>query len=101
MKKKFRSKQQWQKILSDQPISGLPISQYCNNKNINIGTFYAWRNRLNIKESAKTGFFRLNKSSLPANLRDFHIETPNGYKITINSFDESTFQRILGIVKTI
>ena len=100
MKKKFRSTQQWQKILLDQPISGLPISQYCNNKNINIGTFYAWRNRLNTKESVKPGFLRLNKPSFPANLRDFHIETPNGYKITINSFDESIFQRILGIVKT-
>ena len=100
MTKIFRSKKQWQKILFAQPTSGLSISQYCKNKNINISNFYAWRKRLGSKESSKSGFLRLNKSSFPT-LRDLRIETPNGYKIEINGFDESIFQSILGVVKTL
>ena len=101
MKKKFRSKMQWQKILSEQPTSGLSISQFCKDKKLNLGTFYAWRNRVNGKELVNPGFLRLNKPSLPSTLRDVHVETPNGYKISINGFNESVFQRILGIVKAI
>ena len=100
MRKRFRSKLQWQKILSEQPTSGLPISQFCKVKKINLGTFYAWRNRLSSKELVKPGFLRFNKPSFPA-LRDLRIETPNGYKIEINGFDESIFQKILGVVKAI
>ena len=100
MKKIFRSKKQWQKILFGQPASGLSISQYCKNKNINISNFYAWRKRLSSNESSKPGFLRLIKPSFPA-LRDLRIETPNGYKIELNGFDELIFQRILGFVKTI
>ena len=100
MKKIFRSKKQWQKIVLGQPTSGLSISQYCNNKNINISNFYAWRKRFNNKESLKPGFLRLNKPSFPT-LRDLRIETPNGYKIELNGFDESIFQKILGLVKAI
>ena len=100
MKKIFRSKKQWQKIILGQPTSGLSISQYCKNKNINISNFYAWRKRLNSKESSKSGFLRLNKPPFSA-LRDLRIETPNGYKIELNGFDELIFQKILGMVKTI
>ena len=100
MKKIFRSKKQWQKILFAQSTSGLSISQYCKNKNINISNFYAWRKRLESKESPKPGFLRLNKPSFPT-LRDLRIETPNGYKIEVNGFDELTLQRVLGMVKTI
>ena len=100
MKKKFRSKLQWQKILSEQPISGLSISQFCKDKRINLGTFYAWRNRLSTKELVKPGFLRINKPSFPS-LRDLRIETPNGYKIEVNGFDESIFQKILGMVKSV
>jgi hypothetical protein len=100
MKKIFRSKKHWQKILFDQPTSSLSISQYCKNKNINISNFYAWRKRLSSNESTKPGFLRLNKPSFPT-LRDLRIETPNGYKIELNGFDESIFQKILGMVKTI
>jgi hypothetical protein len=100
MKKIFRSKKQWQKILFAQPTSGLSISQYCNNKNINISNFCAWRKRLSSNESPKPGFLRLIKPSFPV-LKDLRIETPNGYKIELNGFDESIFQKILGLVKTI
>jgi len=100
MKKIFRSKKQWQKIIFVQPTSGLSISQYCNNKNINISNFYAWRKRLSSKESPKPGFLRLNNPAFP-NLRDLRIETPNGYKIELNGFDESIFQKILGLIKII
>ena len=100
MKKIFRSKKQWQKIVLSQPTSGLSISQYCNNKNINISNFYAWRKKLNSNESPKPGFLRLNKPSF-LTLRDVRIETPNGYKIETNGFDESIFQKILGMVKAI
>ena len=100
MKKIFRSKKQWQRIILGQPSSGLSISQYCKNKNINISNFYAWRKRLNDKESPKPGFLRLIKPSFPP-LRDLRIETPNGYKIEANGFDESIFQKILGVVKAI
>jgi len=100
MTKIFRSKKQWQKILFAQPTSGLSISQYCKNKNINISNFYAWRKRLGSKESSQSGFLQLNKCSLPT-LRELRIETPNGYKIAINGFDESIFLRILGVVKTL
>jgi len=100
MKKIFRSKQQWQKLVLGQPTSGLSISQYCKNQNINLSNFYAWRKRLNSKESLKPGFLRLNKPSFPT-LRNLRIETPNGYKIEINGFDESIFQKILGMVKSI
>jgi len=100
MKKIFRSKKQWQKIVLGQPTSGLSISQYCNNKNINISNFYAWRKRLSSNESPKSGFLRLNRPSFPA-LRDNRIETPNGFKIEVNGFDELTLQRVLGVVKSI
>ena len=100
MKRIFRSKKQWQKIILDQPTSGLSTSQYCKNKNINISNFYAWRKRLGSNESPKPGFLRLIKPSFPA-LRDLRIETPNGYKIEVNGFDEFIFQKILGLVKTI
>ena len=100
MKKKFRSKLQWQKILSEQPASGLSISQFCKDKKLNLGTFYAWRNRLNSKELVKPGFLRLNEPSLPT-LRDLRIETPNGYKIAINNIDQSNFQEILGMIKAV
>ena len=100
MKKIFRTKKQWQKIVLGQPTSGLSISQYCNNKNINISNFYAWRKRLSSNENPKPGFLRLVKPSFPA-LRDLRIETPNGYKIELNGFDESIFQKILGLVKAI
>src|SRR5208283_1042426 len=100
MKKIFRSKKQWQKIILGQPTSGLSISQYCNNKNINISNFYAWRKRLSSNESPKPGFIRIVKPSFPAP-RDLRIETPNGYKIELNGFDESIFQKILGLVKAI
>ena len=100
MKKIFRSKKQWQKIILGQPTSDLSISQYCNNKNINISNFYAWRKRLSSNESPRPGFLRLNKPSFPA-LKDLRIETPNGYKIEINGFDELIFQKILGMVKAI
>jgi hypothetical protein len=100
MKKIFRSKKQWQKILFAQPASGLSISQYCKNKNINISNFYAWRKRLSSHESPKLGFLRLNKPLFPT-LKDLRIETPNGYKIEVNGFDESIFHRILGMIKSI
>ena len=100
MKKIFRSKKQWQKIVLGQPTSGLSISQYCKNKNINISNFYAWRKRLGSNESPKPGFLRLNKPSFPS-LRDIRIETPNGYKIEVNGFDELTLQRVLGVIKAI
>ena len=100
MKKIFRSKKQWQKILFAQPTSGLSISQYCKNKSINLSNFYAWRKRLSSNESPKPGFLRLIKPSFPT-LKDLRIETPNGYKIELNGFDESIFQKILGLVKTI
>ena len=100
MKKIFRSKKQWQRILFTQPTSGLSISQYCKNKNINVSNFYAWRKRLNSKESPKPGFLRLNKPLFPT-LKDIRVETPNGYKIELNGFDELIFQKILGMVKTI
>ena len=100
MKKKSRSKLQWQKILSEQPTSGLSISQFCKDKKLNLGTFYAWRNRLSSKELVKPGFLRINKPSFPT-LRDLRIETPNGYKIEVNGFDESIFQKILGMVKSV
>jgi len=100
MRKIFRSKKQWQKIVFAQPTSGLSISQYCKNQNINISNFYAWRKRLSGKDSPKPGFLRLNKPSFPI-LRDLRIETPNGYKIEVNGFDELTLQRILGMVKAI
>ena len=100
MKKIFRSKKQWQKILFAQPASGLSISQYCKNKNINISNFYAWRKKLGNNESPNPGFLRINKPSFPI-LRDLRIETPNGYKIEVNGFDESIFHKILGLVKAI
>ena len=100
MKKIFRSKKQWQKILFAQPTSGLSISQYCKNKNINISNFYAWRKRLSSNESSKPGFIRLNKPLFPT-LKDLRIETPNGYKIEVNGFDELTLQRVLGLLKAI
>ena len=98
MKKIFRSKKQWQKLLFAQSTSGLSISQYCKNKNINISNFYAWRKRLSSNASPKPGFLRLIKPAFPS-LRDLRIETPNGYKIELNGFDELIFQKILGMVK--
>ena len=100
MKKIFRSKKQWQKIVLGQPSSGLSISQYCNNKNINISNFYAWRKRLSSNESPRPGFLRLIKPSF-LTLRDLRIETPNGYKIEINGFDELIFHKILEMIKSI
>ena len=100
MKKIFRTKKQWRMLVLGQPISGLSIAQYCKNQNINLSNFYLWRKRININESPKPGFLRLSKPSVPT-LRDLRIETPNGYKIEVNGFDESIFQRILGVVKTL
>ena len=100
MKKIFRTKEQWRVIVLGHPTSGLSISQYCKNQNICIGNFYAWRKRLNSKEFLNPGFLRINKPSFPT-LRDLRIETPNGYKIELNGFDESIFQKILGMIKAI
>jgi hypothetical protein len=100
MKEIFRSKKRWQKIILVQPTSGLSITQYCKNENINISNFYAWRKRLCSNESPQPGFLWLIKPAFPT-MRDLHIETPNGYKIELNGFDESIFQKILGLVKTI
>jgi hypothetical protein len=47
----------------------------------------------------KTGFVRLNQPALP--IRGIHIETPNGYKIEVNGYDELTLQKVLGVVKAI
>ena len=98
MKKIFRTKEQWRAIVLAYPGSGLSILQYCKNQNICLTNFYAWRKRLSNNESPKPGFLRLIKPSFPI-LRDLRIETPNGYKIELNGFDELIFQKILGMVK--
>ena len=99
MKKIFRTKEQWRAIVLTYPDSGLSIAQYCKNQNICLTNFYAWRKRLGLALNPKIGFIRLNQPALP--LRDINIETPNGYKIEVNGFDELTLQRLLGVVKAI
>jgi len=100
MKKIFRSKKQWQKIVFAQPTSGLSISQYCKNKNINISNFYAWRKRLGSNESPRPGFLRLNKPSFPS-LRDLRIETPMATKSKLMDLTKLTLQKTSWVVKAI
>lgn len=99
MKKIFRTKEQWRAIVLACPGSGLSILQYCKNQNICLTNFYAWRKRLGLTVNSKIGFVRLNQPALPS--RGINIETPNGYKIEVNGFDELTLQKILGMVKVI
>ena len=100
MKKIFRTKEQWRAIVLAYSGSGLSILQYCKNQNICLTNFYAWRKRLGLAVNPKTGFVRLNQ---PAALliSGIHVETPNGYKIEVNGFDELTLQKVLGVVKAI
>jgi len=99
MKKIFRTKEQWRAIVLARPGSGLSIAQYCKNQNICLTNFYAWRKRLGLAVNPKTGFIRLNQTTLP--LRGINIETPNGYKIEINGFNELTLQKVLGVINAI
>jgi len=99
MKKIFRTKDQWRTIILAHPDSGLSIAQYCKNRNICLTNFYTWRKRLRLSEKSKTGFIRLNQPAL--SLRGIYIETPNGYKIEVNGFNELTLQKVLGVIKAI
>lgn len=44
---------QWRWHLKNQPRSGLSVEKYCQREGIVAGTFYAWKRRLKVRESAR------------------------------------------------
>lgn len=52
--KVFRSKQEIERLLTEQAQSGLSVKSFCEGLHIAEGTFYYWKQKL-LKGSCKTG----------------------------------------------
>jgi len=46
MRKRTISGEQWRKIISEQPGSGMSIAAFCRERRLSEPSFYAWRRRL-------------------------------------------------------
>jgi hypothetical protein len=47
------AKEQWRKRLSAHAQSGQTVTAWCRLNNLNVSTFYAWRNRLAVAANAQ------------------------------------------------
>ena len=80
---------QWQSILKSQSDSGLTISTFCKQHNINISTYYAWRKRLAVAETNVTTKPQqlvplFVSESITAQVSSLMITTPSGYQLAFD-----------------
>lgn len=46
MRKRTISGEQWRKVISEQPASGLSIAAYCRQRGVPEASFFSWRRKL-------------------------------------------------------
>ncbi len=93
-----RTKEQWQRILDDQPNSGLTVTSYCELNEIAISNFYHWKCKLSKEPRAIAHQSSCNVSKTedwiplapsvatrPLSTWDIELNLPNGVTLKMRS----------------
>jgi len=89
----------WQSIIARQSQSGLTIKAFCQQHELTVSTFYAWRKRLNrgssLRRSTRKGrsFVRLEVS--PPTSSEAELVFPNGVMIRLFSIDLNQLVKLM------
>ena len=87
----FQKKQHWADIFEQQKNSGLTITKFCRQQQLNTSTFYAWRNKvtknshdkLPVKHKQQLVPLMLSTSSVVTEV-SLTLTTPAGYQLAFN-----------------
>jgi hypothetical protein len=96
---KYRSRDEWRKIIADQEAGGESIPAYCRQRQLSEKSFYYWRKRLICGADARPeAFVRLTSAEAGA-ARMLCIQTPGGYRLEVpQGTDGAYVQSILAAV---
>jgi hypothetical protein len=87
---------QWRERIAEQERSGLTVKQFCKERGITEGSFYAWRKRLRKKEPVR--FALVERAALQESATEALLELvlANGERLRIGSgVDGTTLRRVL------
>jgi transposase-like protein len=85
-----RNGSEWRKHMDLQPKSGMSVGAYCRKFDLGDASFYAWRKRLSqSRDSERKGFIQLKRQDISA--KRIHIETPQGYRVEIESGTDAKY----------
>lgn len=89
-----KSRQQWQAIISELESSNLDVQDFCQQRNLNPGSVYAWRKRLGAAPFVELALGTAALSS------DFAVELPDGVTVRVPAtFDDSALGRLLATLR--
>jgi hypothetical protein len=94
--------QAWRESILRQRQSGLPITKWCRENNIEVHVFGYWQSKLFPKTSEKYSFTEIHdRKDLPAHLKEAGISIQyNGMHIHLKrQFDPSTLKQCLKVLK--
>ena len=84
----------WERLISEQPTSGLNITAFCHTKGISQNSFYLWRRKLaNEPKQADAPFISVEVIGT----KHFEIDLPCGATLRVPS-DESSMNLALSVL---
>jgi len=87
---------QWRERIAEQERSGLSVKQFCKERGLTEGSFYAWRKRLRKEEPVR--FALIEPGSLPESATEALLELllANGERLRIGTgVDGTTLRTVL------
>ncbi len=85
----------WPAVIADQIRSGLSVSAYCQQHQINCGLFYRHRLACRATTPSPSPFIQLGSAALPTSGAGVTLITPAGWRIELEpGFDVSTLERV-------
>ena len=97
MRKRTISGEQWRKIISEQPGSGLSIAAFCRQRRLSEPSFFAWRRKL--RDTAR--FAEVHIAPEPASESSgIEIRLSNGRSVLVRAgFDRRTLLDLLATLE--
>lgn len=97
MRKRTISDEQWRRIISEQPASGVSIAAFCRQRRISEATFFARRRKL--QDTARFAEVQIAPEPLPES-SGIEVRLSNGRCVLVRArFDGQTLLELLAILE--
>lgn len=97
MRKRAISGEQWRRIISEQPASGLSIAAFCRQRQLSEASFFAWRRKLT--DTARFAEVQIAPEPAPES-SGIEVRLSNGRSVVVRAgFDRRTLLDLLATLE--
>jgi len=102
MMTKAERRAHWRTIIKEQAASGMNITTFCREKQINRHQFHAWRRRLREQQPCPSGFLELIPGRAVETGSGIHIHPYKNFTIEVDrGFDSFTLRAVVETLRSL